>query len=129
MNRKYFVRSFRPTFVFVVVSVGGIIIISHSLRFILPVPVQEMSALVFISIFLMECYIIPLSYLSKLYTALKNTKKIVQLHLGGLAVPLMLAIVSGSFFNEKVFLCFLLSGSAIIFINYYCDYKKIQRVI
>ena len=129
MNKKHVVSSFRPTLLLLGISMIGILIISHSLRFILPFPIQDMDHWIFISIFLLECYIIPLSYLSKLYTAFKNTNRIVKLHLAGLGVPLMLAIWTGLFSNEKVFIGCLMTGSAILFINYYSDYKKIQSTI
>lgn len=126
-NRKYYLDSFRPTLLLLAISIVGIVFVSIGFRFALPVPIQEVSFLLFISIFFMECYLIPLSYLSKLYTVLKNTKKIIQLHLTGLALPLIIAIATSFFINNQIFLWFLMTGSGIMFLNYFWEYWKMRN--
>jgi len=126
LNRKYYVKSFQPTLLLLCISIVGIVFISYFFRFALPLPIQETGLLVFISIFFMECYIIPLSYLSKLYTTLKNTKKIIQMHIIGLALPLIIATTTGYFINEKAFLWLLMTRSGVTFIQYFFKYWKMN---
>ena len=100
----------------------GIIFISVGFRFALPVLIQETSFALIISIFFIECYIIPISYLSKLYTSLQNTKKIIQLHLTGLGLPIILAMATFFYIDQQLFLWCLMIGSAIIYLNYFWRY-------
>lgn len=127
ISRKYFLKSFKPTLIILLISIVGIVFVSYFLRFTLPAPIQQASFVYFFSIFFMECYIIPLSYLSKLYTSLQSTKKIIELHLTGLGLPMIIAVVTSFYIDQKLFLWCLMIGSLIIFINYFLEYKKMIK--